>query len=267
MITKTTLPLLAVSLLAVSSLSAQDDDGPAISAFGSFDFNSHFMSYGWDVWGGGSDGDLLFQPSFGLDVYLGNGVGVYTGIWMDINEEAPGTITGDVQEIDLFIGTYFSVGDISMDLTYQEWYWASDVERVLDLNIGFDAPFSPYILLHGRIDGNDSGGTPEEGLVIEAGGSYGFDPESTGGIDISISGAIGYIATDDFHIFAAPTSDTGIGYYNIGLDFVLPLGIPEGLGAWDLHAAIDLFHTPDDVVPGNPEETFMTYNLGIGFAF
>lgn len=254
-------PALALSVAAATSTYAQDDDAPAISAFGSFDINSHFMSYGWDVWGAGTGSDMLFQPSFGIDAYLGGGMGVYAGIWMDINDLAGGTSTGDIQEVDVFVGTYFSAGPVSFDLAYQQWYWASDEEHVVDLSISYDTLFSPYVLIHARVQGNDNGGTPEEGVVIEVGGSHAFDLSFA---ELSLSAAIGYVATDDFH----GDGDTGIGYYNVGADIVIPVTfIPAGLGEWDIHGGVDFYHTPEDVVPLNPEETFFTYNVGFGFAF
>ncbi|HAR65878.1 MAG TPA: hypothetical protein DCR55_06665, partial [Lentisphaeria bacterium] len=81
-------------------------------------------------------------------------------------------------------------------------------------------------------------------------------------------------ASDEFHLATNDAGDIvgygqdGFAYVNIGLDVSVPLTfIPEELGSWDVHGGVKYWHTDEDVIPGNPEDNFVTGTIGIGTSF
>lgn len=254
---KTTL----IGLIALMSSPMRGDE-PTLSGSVSFDLNSHFMSYGADVWGAGTEPDLLFEPSASLDFNFGNGFGVYTGIWFDINDQGVSPIGGDIQEVDVWIGAYYTIDKVTLDVAFQQWYYLSETEGILDITLSYDTFLSPYVKAHIR---TEPVGSQSEGAVIQIGGSYDFSGNDVGipGVDFSIPFSIGLFADENYQ-----GGDDTLGYLSIGLGFSYPLtGIPEGFGSWDLHGNATLWHTPEDAVPGNPDETFVSFNLGVGIGF
>ncbi len=247
----------AIALLPISSLSNAQETGSAISGSLSFDLNTHFISYGADVWGTGDDIDkIIANPSVSFNIALSESNYLILGAWADINDYAESSLGGDIQEIDLWVGYGTSIGGVSVELIYQEWIYGGEIERVVDLVLGFDAPFNPSLTIHGRVDGN---GGQEEGVVVVLGAGYDIPLEGPLSLSIPVSVAA---ATDDFH-----GGDSGYAYSTIGLSASLPLGVPDKYGAWNLHGAVTLYHTNDDVIPGNPDDTFITANIGIGLDF
>lgn len=241
-------------LLAGPSLHAAEN----LSFSLSLDYNSHFMSYGTNVWGAkDSFDDILFQPSVGLELALAEGSALYTGIWFDINDQAENSIGGNFQEIDVWLGYYFTVGDFVFDFAVQHWYYASDAEGVFDFTITYTGvPFSPYLKTHYRFEGN---GGQKTGVIFEAGATL-FET-TVGRVELSFPVAIGF-SPDDYHV----EGKDGYGYSLIGANFVLPLNVPESYGAWDIHGGLTFYHT-DKGFTGNDDSTHLALNLGVGLGF
>lgn len=248
---KLKLSLLAATL-GLGALTAKADEA-TVSGSVSFDFNSHFMSYGLDVWGAGSSPDSLFQPSASLDFNFGD-YGFYTGVWFDINNQVESTLGGDIQEVDVWVGTYFTAGDFTYDLTFQQWYYASETEGIIDFTISYDAALAPYAKLHYRID---SVGGQEKGAILELGAGYTINDY------LSVPFAVGLALEQEFQ-----GGDNFLGYVTTGLGFSVPLEfVAEGLGAWDFHGGINAFYVPEDFAPSNPDEFFLTFSVGVGIGF
>mgnify|MGYP003134677437 CR=1 FL=1 len=230
--------------------------GSAISGSLSLDVNTHFISYGADVWGTGTDADFLFQPSLGLSAQLTEELYLFGGIWMDINDLAESGIGDDIQEVDFWFGAGYATGDWNFEITYQEWIYAGDAERILDLMVSYATFLNPTLILHNRIDGN---GDQDTGTVAVFGISEGTSYES---LDVSLGANIAF-NTDDYY-----GGDAGLTYVSVGPEFGFPLSfISEAYGAWNVHGGVYFYYTPDDTVPGNPDETFFTGNIGIGMDF
>ncbi len=223
------------------------------------DYNSHFMSYGANVWGSDTKDigdDILFNPSLGLNYALSDTTGVYGGIWGDINDLSDSPIADNIQEVDIWLGYYFGAGDFSFDLTFQQWYYANEVEGIFDINIGYDTKFAPTLTIHNRYEGV---GTQEESTMFVLGGT--FYESAYKGFDYSIGANIGG-SIDDYH----QAGEEGYAFSSVSLGFSSPLTIGEGLGDWDFHGALTLYHTSTETVD-NPENTYLTLNLGVGMAF
>ena len=70
-------------------------------------------------------------------------------------------------------------------------------------------------------------------------------------------------ATDGFH-----AGDGGFAYTSAGLSASVPLKfISSDLGEWALNAGVTYYYTNSDVIPLNPDESFLTGSLGVSVAF
>lgn len=233
-----------------------------ISGWVSFDYNSHFMSYGANVWGASTEdiGDeFLFQPSAGVDVTLTETSGLYFGIWADVNDLSEDTSIGsNVQEIDVWLGYYITLGDFTFDLAYQAWMYAGENEGIVDLTVSYDTLLAPYIKFHNRIEGV---GTQQKGTMIEVGGTlYEYTIEDNG-LAFSFPIGLGF-SLDDYHV----VGEDGYAYSFIGASFSYPLPISDAYGSWDLHGGLTYFDTDKDAT-GNAESGYLTANFGVGVSF
>ncbi|WP_269541774.1 hypothetical protein [Cerasicoccus fimbriatus] len=231
--------------------------GGAISGSLNFDFNSHFISYGADVWGeGGSWNNLLFNPSLSLTMDFGDGFYGFVGTWWDVNSIGTSGIGDDIQEIDLWIGFGYTYEKWNFELTYQEWIYAQDAERILDVVVSYDTFLNPTLVIHNRVDGN---GTQDTGTVFVLGVSEGFTYEELSvdfGVDVAFN-------TDNYY-----GGQGGFTYLALGPQLSYPLNfIGEQYGAWNIHGGMTFYYTPNNTIPTNITETFLTGNVGIGVDF
>ena len=275
---------LAIASFLVTALcfQAQADD-PKFSGSLGFDYNSHFISSGKDVWSTGGNPDALFNPSAGFDFNFGNGFGLYTGIWADVNSETASSIGGDIQEVDIWVGGYYTYEKWTGNIALQQWYYGGETEGIIDFTVSYEHWLSPYIKFRNRVEQNGaSGGVggaaggQQLGTIVIVGGSYGFSgefamPES---LSFTIPFALGFSVHDGYYGkeaavgTAAPKDrDSGVSFLTTGLHASLPLDfVPEGFGGWDFHGGINIYHTPKSVT-GNPKATFLTFTTGLGMAF
>ena len=225
-----------------------------VSGFLTLAVDTHFMSYGSDVWAAGNEwNDALFHPAFGLDIALGGGLSFHVDTWWDVNDNADSNIGDAIQEIDVNAGFNYTTGPVTLSLIYGEWMYASDSERVLDFKVALDVPFSPYILVHGRVD---AGPTPDEGIVGVLGGSYGFE---AGPVSFSIPLSVAF-ATDDYF-----GGDGGFAYVSTGVSASVP--VPFLPGTWSYSAGVNYYYTESDVYPNNPDESVFTGTTGLTLTF
>lgn len=225
-----------------------------VSGFLSLMANTHFISYGLDVWGAGMEwNDVLFNPAFGLDIALTDSLTFHVDTWWDVNDNAESSIGDSIQEIDVNVGFIYTTGPVTLSLIYGEWMYANDSERVLDFKIAVDTFLQPYILVHGRVD---AGPTPDEGVVGVFGGSYGFE---AGPVSFSIPAAVAF-ATEDYF-----GGDGGFAYVTTGLSASVPVTFLPG--EWSASAAVNYYHTQDSVYPTNPDSDFVTGTAGMTLTF
>jgi len=244
--------------MGASPIAVIDSSGGESSFSGSLglDYNSHFISYGADVWGAGSDvDDVLFNPSVELTWDLGAGTTFSLGTWWDVNDNADSDIGDSIQEVDVWAGLGWSMGGVDMSLTYQSWLYASDNEQIVDLGLGFDAVFAPSLTVHGRVAEGASGG--DTGVVVVGGiDLLAAEAISFGDFSLGIPVNVAY-ASDGFH-----GGDSGFAYASIGLSASAPLG-----GGWDIHGGATYYYTNDSVIPNNASDSFVTLSAGLGFSF
>jgi hypothetical protein len=259
--TKSTILLAVTGALIGSQAFAGTPTAPAaapaksrVSGTLSLTVNTHFISYGADIWAAGSKvTDALFNPQLELSVQMTEQFKLIFGTWWDVNDNTTSSIGSSVQEVDLWAGFAYTSGPLTYTLLYQEWMYANDSERIIDFKVGYDTFLKPTLTLHGRVDGN---GTQDEGIVGVISGSYDF---AAGPVNFSIPGAIAF-ATDNYH-----GGDAGFTYASLGLQGSIALkGAMEGT---TLSAGVTYYHTEDSVIPGNPDSDFVTGNVGVSFSF
>lgn len=228
----------------------------------SLDYNTHFISYGWDVWASGENfgGSATFNPSLGLTWQLTDALSYNLGTWWDVNDNIPSSIGGDIQEIDVFTGLAYDFGLVTLSGTYQAWIYGSDTEHVFDVGFAFDTFLSPSLTIHHRFDEGASGG--ETGTVLVGGVKYDFE---LGPVSFGVPLNVGFFLEDDFH---PGSTDEGVGFGSLGLTATYPLGfISDRFGEWNIHGGLTYYITDDGVI-GNPkDDDFLTGSIGIGVAF
>ncbi len=234
-----------------------------ISGVLKLDFNSHFVSYGFDVWADGSSmSEPTFNPNLELSFALPADLAFTLGTWWDVNSKAGGNsspLGGRIQEIDVYYGLSYTYDAFSVGVTYQNWMYASDTEDILDIKFAYDTFLSPSLTIHHRLDEGASGGNT--GTVLVLGLSHNLE---LGPVILSFPFNIAYFLEDDFH----PTStDEGFGYASFGVATSIPLAFTESIGGWSLNAGLAYYITDDDVI-GNPrKDDFLTASIGVSVAF
>ena len=229
------------------------------------DLNSHFVSYGFDVWGDGNDLEGgTFNTSLELTWALPGNFTAILGTWWDVNGKVPSAIGGKLQEIDVWAGLGYKVGDLSITGLYQNWIYGSANEQIVDIKFAYDCFLSPSLVVHNRVDPGASGGN--NGTILVAGISHSVE---AGPVTFSFPLNIAYFLDDDFH---PASTDSGLGYGSLGVTATYGLKfLGEDYGAWNLHAGLTYYVTDSDVVAnsdaGRPDNDFLTANIGIGCAF
>ena len=233
--------------------------GSAVSGTMSLDVNTHFISYGADIWGAGSNWtDALFNPLLELSFALNDQLTLSVGTWWDVNDNIPSSIGGNIQEVDVWTGLSYETGILTTSLTYQAWMYGSSTEQIVDLIFALDMPLSPSLTIHGRVDpgasGGDNGVVPVLGIEIPIVESDSF----TLSAPVNVAAA-----TDGFH-----GGDGGFAYTSAGLAASVPLKFMSGdLGEWALNAGVTYYYTNSDVIPNNPDDSFLTGSLGVSVSF
>jgi hypothetical protein len=261
---KTSLAVLALaamsSLPAVAGTSPKatvpvepPPEAPFVTGTLSLMYNSHFVSYGQDIWAAGNSlDDPLFNPSLELNFNLGGGWTAILGTWWDVNDNAESSIANRIQEVDVWAGLAYTMDKWKFTLLYQAWMYASQTEHIVDFKIAYNDGFlNPFLLLHGRV-GIDLPGF-DEGLVTQ----LGIGPSKTWG-SLTMTVPISVAAdTDGFH-----AGGSGFSFASAGLSFsyALTKNLSLGLGG-------TAYYTNDSVIPTNPDDFFVAVNAGFTIVF
>jgi hypothetical protein len=263
-----------------------------ISGVLKLDFNTHFISYGADVWSDGSSmSDPTFNPMVELAVALPADLTLTLGTWWDVNSKIDSAIGGRIQEVDVWTGLSYSIDKLTISATYQAWMYGSDTENILDVKFAYDTFLSPSLTIHQRL--NQGAAVGDEGTILLVGLSHSIE---AGPVTVSFPVNIAYFATEGFHqnaVAALPATpavppalgvpgntampavpaiaeaDDGLGYLSIGVAAALPLNpyIGDAYGDWTLNGGLTYYFTDDGVIPNNPQDSFLTANLGLALSF
>jgi hypothetical protein len=255
----------AIALAACAGPAREEEAKSPFSVSMDISTQSHFISYGADVWGGGgkaspfSDQSTL-NTNLTISAAVADNLSVYINLWGDINDNAGDTLGGNIQEIDFNAGATYTMDEWSFTLAHGFWIYASDTEKILDFVVAFadgrmitqsdDWSLNPSVIFHYRYDGN---GGQDTGLAVVPGirPSFTFNKESKYPIDLAVPVNIG-LFTDDFQ-----GGDSGLAFINDTGKY----------GTWTASAGATYWNTSDEAIPGNPEENFISTFLSIGLAF
>jgi hypothetical protein len=241
-----------VSAKGATTVTPPVEEKPFITGNLSLFYDTHFISYGQDVWGVGNDwGEWFFHPSFELDFQITDSLQFYVNVWADVNDQIEGDIGDYVQEVDVNVGFYYTLDKFKFQLGYGSWNYASQTEHIIDGKVSYlDGLINPFVAVHGRV-GIDIPGY-DEGVVAQVG----VAPSTTvGPVTLSFPVTVSF-DTDGFH-----AGDGGFAYVSAGVGASVPIHkqISLSIGA-------TYYHTQDDVIP-NVDEDFVVGSAGIVFTF
>lgn len=268
------MPLVALALTAGSAVAGTETvaapaPAPAtedvISATLSLATNSHFISYGKDVWGDGSSmSSNNFNPMLEFAFKLPEDFTLTLGTWWDVTAKGDGlpqTLGGDIYEVDLWAGLSYTYEKFTIGATYQAWVYGDGVEGIVDVKLGYDTFLSPTLTFHNRVSEGASGG--DTGTIAVLGLSYSIE---AGPVTFSIPVNVAANLTDDYNGFGV--SDSGYAYTSVGLQASYPLAfLGSTYGEWSVNGGITQYWTESDVLPNNPANQFLTYNVGLTASF
>jgi len=230
---------------------------PAAPVSGTFslDVNTHFISYGQDVWSAGTRWDNpTFNPSLELTIAGPKDLKFIVGTWWDMNDNAVTSI-GDkkIQEVDVWAGASYTIDKVTVKALYQEWMYAGDSERIVDLIVSAGVFLNPSLTIHSRIDGN---GTQGRGVVAVLGISHTLP---AGPVSLSFPLNVAFASGNYFG------GTGGYAFTSVGANASLPLKFLPG--SWSLNAGVTGYHTREEVYPTNPDEFFATGKIGLTLTF
>jgi len=275
---------LAAGMVAggASAVRAQDEvdsfagPGSRVSGTLSFDYYTHFVLYGYDVWDGGDSwGDGTFNPMISVNIALTDNMNVFTGAWADVNDNAPSAIGGELQEVDSWLGVDYTIDKFTFSVTYQYWNYSSTTEHVLDFGIAFDDSeylgdwaMNPSLTIHRTSDAQNGGGDEGWAYVFGFGPGFTFNEGGDYPVSLSIPVKIGF-GDGDFYY------DSGFAFASIGAQVSIPLSfIDESYGSWSFNAGLTYYLTDDDAIPqdalylgDNPDDNYLVGNIGVALAF
>ena len=230
-------------------------------------WDSHLVSYGRDVWRGGDkltgDQNGLLHPWVQVGM-RSNQYQFFGGTWMDINDNSNSGVSGDIQEIDLWLGVNRKLGKFNFGLNLQRWNYGDEVEIVLDSSVTFNdakvlfksLALNPGLTLHSQLASDIF----DEKNVLVARITLGFAliKQKDRPVWLSLPVALG------FQQEGYKNNPSGHSYSSIGADLYIPLKTSsKHRGNWSMNIALSWFDTDPELIPENPEESFLTGKLGI----
>ncbi|MBK1833067.1 hypothetical protein [Roseibacillus ishigakijimensis] len=242
---KKTISIFALSFAISQTSQAEVGD---LSATLALDANSHFVSYGFNVWGESDEPDFIFNPSLSVDYVLCEGVTLNAGVWMDVNNQ---TGSFEAVETDVWFGASYDLGFGSVSATFQNWQYGGTSEEILDLGLSLNTFLNPSFTVHQRLGAGASGG--EEGTFLVGEISHEFALSEK--VALGLSSSVAFAATE-FH-----TEDSGFGYATLGASLTYALTDTVAV-----YGSLTYYFTDEDVI-GNSEDDFLTFGSGISFSF
>ena len=250
---------------------AQAKDG--ISGDVSVSYNSHFISYGADVFAGKHKIFGETSPVFvNADLYLTKGnLTLFGNIWADIvGGDAIGNanpLGGSIEEVDLNLGGSYAAGPVTFGAAYGRWNYGGDSEGIVDLSVAFnDADMlvkgfaiNPKVLFHIRTDKGAGQLGTGTAIVLSAGPAF-----TAGPVAVSFPVGVAFFTSENFQ----NGTKSGYGYSYAGLSLGYPLTfVPSDFGTWTLFTDWIGYFTDENAIPGNQRKNFLTADFGLKLAF
>jgi hypothetical protein len=254
----------------------EEASGPKITGVAGLDLNTHFISYGYDVWQAGNDfGNRATVNPYAelkLDFDL---LYVKVGTWWDVNSNATSGLGGQLQEVDVYYGVFVPVDKFTFGVTYQDWLYGGSVEKILDFTVSFDDSeylgafaLRPSFTAHKLLGGGDvfnAAGTQvkDSGWAYVFGLAPGLTVLESEAWDLNLTFPV-TVAFGDGSFYA----EGGFAYFSSGVAASVPLKfIPAKYGAWSVGASLVYFVTNNDAIPTNKDDNFLTGKIGFSVGF
>ena len=251
--------------------------GEALSFTAGFDATSHFISFGADVWGGGSEAfpftsDATHFAYGTVTAKFTDELSGFVNVWTDLNNNVDSAIGGWFQEIDLNVGVNYAWNGFTFGFAHNYWVYAGDEEYAVEASVGYsDADMwkdtwdgfalNPSFLAHYRYQGQTG---QDESFVLQAGvrPSFTFMAESKYPVTVALPAAVAFF-TDGYQ-----GGDAGFAYANAGIALSVPLAfIPVEYGNWSAGVSASYWHTDKDAIPNNPQDNFVVTAVSVNVAF
>ncbi|RFC43692.1 MAG: hypothetical protein DVB28_001380 [Verrucomicrobia bacterium] len=260
------LPVLAWAGTAEKAMAAEPASKPSITGNLSLNVDSHFVSFGADVWG--PNHQLLLHPSLELSKAITNDFKLILGTWWDVNDR-PSVQAGDsshighrIQEVDVWFGGAYTTGPVTTTVLYQQWMYAGANEQAVELKFSVDTFLKPSLLIHQRL------GTGAYGAdtVAVLGASYDF---KAGPVSFSIPASVsvesgGYHTGKDAN-GKLVTGKAGFGFGSLGLSASVPTDFISKDASFSV--GVTGYATDKVVIPCNSKQKFLNLTAGVSIPF
>lgn len=266
----------ALALAASTAAVHADDTKTVYSVSAGYEFSSHFISYGADVWGGGGSNWEPWSPTSTMFGYttvtaaITDQFSLSLNVWADLNNNAESSIGDWIQEVDINLGASYTIDRFTLSAAVGQWMYANDIEGIFDFTVGFDDSdlliegfgFQPYAVIHYRWDPNGGQEDDAAAFVLGIAPSWQFLGDTQYPITVTVPASVAFF-TDEFQ-----GGDSGFGYATIGVSADVPLAfIPPEYGSWTGGLSVTYYHTDEDAIPGNPQDNFIVTALKVNVAF
>ncbi len=265
----------AFAMLLLMTMISQTFAGEAQTAshrlkiHGSIGLNldSHLVSYGKDIWAAGNSlrnaNTGLLHPWIEFTTQTKR-LSFHGGSWLDINDNSADSLTGRVQEFDLWAGYGVRVERLNVGMTLQRWRYADAREVVLDTWLTFNdfgllipsLALNPGLTLHSQLESPyyDKASV----LVIRINPGHAIGKRALRPVWLSIPVEAGF-QQNGFR-----GGEAGHSFTSIGARLHIPLvALPKSAGAWSLNLGATWFATNHAQIPSNPDTRFTTARIGL----
>jgi len=264
-----------LSLVALAAASGTASAAGNISGDVGFNTNTHFISYGVDVWGAGGSfyGSRMTNSIYGdFNLKITPDLSYGLNVWSDLNNNVKSGLGGAIQEVDINNTLTYNIGyGFTASAGFGAWSYASDVEDVVDLGLGYDDSslwggsftLAPHLAFHDRVAGNN-GQKIGSAFIISVGPSF---PLWDTGASLTFPAGIAIFTDHDFQ-GGTKAGGGGVGYGYVGGSLGAPLSfVPAEYGAWSANFDLIGYFTSHEYIPGNPQASFATgsFNIKVGF--
>jgi hypothetical protein len=248
------------------TLQTSADDSPLHGDVG-WSYNSHFVSYGSDVWGAGDTffGKQAVSFLSGLISYTKGAFTADANVFAVLKDPPSGSVSANVQEVDAYVGGQYSIESVTLRAHYGEWHYLGEDEKIIDLGASYDddslvGRFHPSVLWHARIKGSS---WQREGAALVASVAPGMMLGDTG-LYASLPAGVGFFLSKDFQ----GGTQSGYAYSYLGASLDIPLHfIPNDYGNWSVNLNTTYYMTDAQALPFNVNKNFLTGGVGIRVAF
>ncbi len=254
------LPVLSWAGSVEKATAAEPAAKPSITGNLSLNVDSHFVSFGSDVWGPNSQ--ILFHPSIELTKAITSDFKLILGTWWDVNDRATSSIGNRIQEVDVWFGGAYTTGILTTTALYQQWMYAGTNEQAAELKFAVDTFLKPSLLIHQRL------GTGAYGAdtVAVLGVAYDF---KAGPVSFSVPASVSY-ESGGYHqgkdATGAPViGKSGVGFGSLGLSASVPTDFVSKDSTFSV--GVTGYATQKSVIPGNAKQNFLNLTAGISIPF